>query len=159
MPIKPENLGRYPATWPQIRAAILERARHRCEQCGVHDGSLGGRLPDGRFLLAWPTGERLLRTEWPVPGATWWCGDPGGQAVQLRIIRIVLTVAHLDHTPEHCDGIDQGAPVPPIDRSNLRAWCQRCHLQHDAEHHARNARETRRRHLAVGDLFDAQYLA
>lgn len=26
MPIKPENRGRYPANWPEIRARILERA-------------------------------------------------------------------------------------------------------------------------------------
>ena len=33
---------------------------------------------------------------------------------------IVLTVAHLDHTPENCDD------------ENLRAMCQRCHLAYDA---------------------------
>lgn len=37
-------------------------------------------------------------------------------------VRIVLTVAHLDHTPENCDP------------SNLRALCQRCHNRYDAEH-------------------------
>lgn len=36
--------------------------------------------------------------------------------------RIVLTIAHLDHTPENCDS------------SNLRALCQRCHNQYDAQH-------------------------
>jgi len=38
--------------------------------------------------------------------------------------KVVLTVAHLDHTPENCD------------YKNLRAWCQRCHLTYDAKHHA-----------------------
>lgn len=42
--------------------------------------------------------------------------------------RVVLTTAHLDHTPENDD------------LSNLRAWCQRCHLKYDGD--AR--RETRR---------------
>ena len=42
--------------------------------------------------------------------------------------RVVLTVAHLDHTPENCDP------------SNLRALCQRCHNKYDAKHRA----ETRR---------------
>lgn len=37
---------------------------------------------------------------------------------------VVLTVAHLDHTPEHCDD------------ENLRALCQRDHLAYDREHHA-----------------------
>ena len=39
--------------------------------------------------------------------------------------RVVLTIAHLDHQPEHCDP------------ANLRAWCQRCHVTYDAKHHAR----------------------
>ena len=47
--------------------------------------------------------------------------------------RVVLTVAHLDHQPEN------NGP------ENLRVLCQRCHLAHDREHHARNAAETRRK--------------
>lgn len=42
---------------------------------------------------------------------------------------IVLTIAHLDHTPENCNP------------ENLRALCQRCHNQYDAQHRA----ETRKR--------------
>lgn len=55
---------------------------------------------------------------------------------------VVLTVAHLDHTPENCDP------------ANLRAWCQRCHLTYDAQHHALNAAKTRRRKLNNQDLFE-----
>jgi len=51
--------------------------------------------------------------------------------------RVVLTIAHLDHQPENCEP------------ANLRAWCQRCHLTYDAEHHARNAAETRRLAIAA----------
>lgn len=50
-----------------------------------------------------------------------------------KVFRIVLTVAHLDHNPANNDP------------SNLRALCQRCHILHDREQHARNAAETRRR--------------
>ena len=39
-----------------------------------------------------------------------------------HLARIVLTIAHLDHTPEHCNP------------DNLRALCQRCHNRYDAEH-------------------------
>ena len=38
--------------------------------------------------------------------------------------RVVLTIAHLDHTPENCDP------------ANLRAWCQRCHITYDAPYKA-----------------------
>jgi len=42
--------------------------------------------------------------------------------------RVVLTIAHLDHTPENCTN------------DNLRALCQKCHNSYDRQH--RN--ETRR---------------
>lgn len=38
MPIKTENRHRYPPNWRAIRAAILERAGDRCEQCDVPNG-------------------------------------------------------------------------------------------------------------------------
>ena len=87
MPIKPENRGRYPTNWKEIRAAILERAGNKCEFCGIENYA----VRDGS--------------------------------------RVVLTIAHLDHTPEH------NKP------DNLRALCQRCHNRYDAKHRA----ETRRR--------------
>jgi hypothetical protein len=60
-----------------------------------------------------------------------------------RVAHIVLTIAHLDHTPENCDP------------ANLRACCQRCHLAHDRDQHRQSAYATRRQHHALGDLFDA----
>ncbi|MGJ5667779.1 hypothetical protein QLG13_07910 [Rhodococcus aetherivorans] len=45
--------------------------------------------------------------------------------------KVILTIAHLDHTPENCHP------------DNLRAWCQRCHLKYDAEHHAEQRRARR----------------
>ena len=56
--------------------------------------------------------------------------------------KVVLTIAHLDHTPENNDP------------SNLRAWCQRCHLNYDKDHHAVNAARTRRDKDPQGDLVD-----
>lgn len=74
---------------------------------------------------------REFRVETPADmqalmGDTHWCGDRSAPA-RLRIIRIVLTIAHLDHQPENCAD------------DNLRAWCQRCHLAYDAQHHAATA--------------------
>ena len=57
---------------------------------------------------------------------------------------VILTTAHL--------GIEKpdGSPGDPHDkmdcrRENLRAWCQRCHLNHDRDEHMANAAATRRR--------------
>jgi hypothetical protein len=55
--------------------------------------------------------------------------------------RIVLTVAHLDHIPEHCAD------------ENLRAWCQKCHLGYDAPTRAAGIKARARAKMADGDLF------
>jgi len=143
MPIKAENKARYPKNWLEIRAKIQQRAGDKCEGCGVRNHALGGRRKgDGLWMPALPKGERMLHLEWPKPGEWWWCGDDD-LALRLRIVRIVCTTAHLDHTPENCD------------ESNLKFWCQRCHLRYDHEHHQRNAAETRRKGKAASDMFEA----
>lgn len=91
-PIRPENVGRYPDNWLEIRKKILTRADHRCEQCGVPD--------------------RTYR-------------DNGDGHVAF----IILTIAHLDHTPENCHP------------DNLRALCQRCHNRLDAPVRAANRKK------------------
>lgn len=116
MPIKSENKGRYPKDWKGISAAIRERAGGRCEcegECGLHRTTPGPRR----------------------------CVERHGEPAKWAKGTVILTVAHLDHTPENC------AP------SNLKAMCQRCHLRYDHDHHMKNARETRRGRKAAGDLF------
>lgn len=56
--------------------------------------------------------------------------------------RVILTIAHLDH--DETNGDDD----------NLRAWCQRCHLNYDLEHHQQNAYQTRRNGKAAADMFE-----
>lgn len=132
MPIKPENRHRYPADWKVIRAAILRRAGHRCEnpECRVGNGWIGYRRDDGYFVRLASDGEGKP-------------DDYAGHATGWRVFRIVLTIAHLNHQPEDCRP------------ENLRALCQRCHLRYDAERHQRNAAATRRAGKAAGDLFAA----
>lgn len=69
------------------------------------------------------------------------CRAPNAKPHPVTGSIVVLTVGHLDHTPENCD------------EANLRAWCQRCHLNYDAAHHAQTSRATRRSRKAMGDLF------
>lgn len=126
MPIKPENRAKYPANWKDIRRSILSRASHRCEKCGLLNGWIGYRDDGGKFHFVASWGN---------------VKDWEGHATGFHLIKIVLTIAHLDHSPENCDP------------SNLRAWCQKCHLTHDAAHHATNARATRRTRKAAGELF------
>lgn len=107
MPIRPENVKRYPADWEAIRARILKRAANRCEgngiPCQVQNGAYGWRATDGSFQYVSMDKDEAIR-----------------KAGHLKLIRIVLTIAHLDHVPENCDP------------ANLRAWCQQCHNRYDA---------------------------
>lgn len=137
MPIRPENKARYPKDWPAISRRIRERAQNKCERCGVPNGVLiarGTGRDAGTFMLE--NGDVFCATT----------GEPRGRArgseyEAARYVRVVLTVAHLDHQPENCAD------------DNLQAMCQRCHLRYDAKHHAANAHATRRKRKAVGDLF------
>lgn len=48
-----------------------------------------------------------------------------------KMVKVVLTIAHLDHTPENCDP------------SNLRALCQKCHNRYDAAHRAETRKKSK----------------
>lgn len=136
MPIKPENRSRYPANWKAIREAILARAENKCEKC---------KAPN-RERIARGTGND--EGTYMLDSADVFCADTGKHLGQcrhsdydlLRMTDIVLTVAHLDHTPENCAD------------DNLLALCQRCHLRYDAEHHKANAQATRRARLGNLEL-------
>jgi hypothetical protein len=140
MPIKPENKARYPKDWPQIRERILQRAMNRCEQCKVVNRTRiarGGGKDAGSYQTE--EAEVFDATDGRYLGM---CRMSDYEVA--RYVDIVLTIAHLDHTPENCAD------------DNLRALCQRCHLAYDAQHHAANAHATRRSRLAARDLFDLQ---
>lgn len=49
--------------------------------------------------------------------------------------KVVLTIAHLSDPVEDCSD------------ENLRAWCQRCHLNYDHERHQNNRRRNVRREI------------
>lgn len=72
-----------------------------------------------------------------------WCDAENYQPHPETGSKVILTVAHLDHTPENCDD------------DNLVALCQRCHNGYDAKERARGIQERRRTACAVSDLFDA----
>jgi len=138
MPIRPENRDRYPDNWKsEIRPRILERAKHKCEQC---------RAPD-RTVIA--RGEGNDADTYMLEHGEVFHADTGdyiglcrGSEFDGRPVVVILTVSHLDHAPENCDD------------SNLRALCQRCHNRHDAPHRAITRQRTARARLAIGDLFD-----
>lgn len=107
MPIAPENKGRYPSDWPEVSARIKERSGGQCECEGeCGRGTHKGRCPNVHGQPAYGTGSI-----------------------------VVLTTAHLDHTPENCGD------------ENLRAMCQGCHLHYDREHHDLSRKRRKRESL------------
>jgi ribosomal protein S14 len=109
MPIKKENKARYPKNWKEISEDIrFNRADNKCEVCGI---------PNHVFVNS-KTREICLSLDEP------------------DAIKIVLTVGHLDHTPENND------------YSNLKAMCQKCHNKYDARHR----KQTIKKSKLVGQL-------
>ena len=116
-PIHPEDRDRYPANWREISDSIrFDRAGGECE-C---TGECGDTHPRGRCRA--PHGERIVRAKGRPSFWAYAVGD------EDQAIKVILTVAHLDHTPENCEP------------ENLRAMCQRCHLRYDRAHHAASRR-------------------
>ena len=80
MPISPENMVLYPGgsihspEWKAIRGEILERAKDKCEGCGVPNYAWIERDADGEGWF-----ETLENETYSV--------------------KIILTIAHLDHDP------------------------------------------------------------
>lgn len=118
----PINYKEYHPKWSLISKLIrFRRAKNRCEKCGILNGSVVKRLPDGT---------------WINPGAQDW------DMIHSRIkysrsnmteslkyhgfTKVVLTVAHIDHNKENNRF------------GNLAALCQRCHLTHDKHQHTSN---------------------
>lgn len=124
MPIRPENRGRYPKDWKAISARIrFERAGSRCE-CNGECGQEHGRERSGEYVDQQPRCSARHGEDHPDTGST-----------------VVLTVAHLDHTPENNDD------------SNLKAMCQRCHNRYDMPMRRAGILQRQRAGAADGDLF------
>jgi len=83
-----------------------------------------------RYPKDWKQISHRIRFE-RAGGRCEWCFAINYEPHPITGSKVVLTVAHLDHTPENCND------------ENLVALCQRCHLRYDAKHHANTARVTR----------------
>ena len=68
-----------------------------------------------------------------------------GYGRDCRATRVVLACSHLDHDPTN------NRP------SNLKAFCQRCHMLHDRPEHQRRRWFTLFRRRALGDLYQGRY--
>ena len=100
-------LNPMPADWNAIRAAVLQRAAGHCEFCGVKEGTLRAT----RAVELVTTADAAQLPLWGVPAP--------GPATSIKVVRVVLSVAHLRH-----DRDDK-------DLRWIRALCVVCHFRHD----------------------------
>lgn len=141
----PIDYKQYPANWKtEIRPAVMQRAGEvregnkitteaACEECGAKNKSwiIRGTAAEFEYCADWLLAQQNSFGFYRTYNA----GD--GR------IKVVLTVAHLDH--------DSANHNVQIDR--LRAWCQRCHLNYDREHHRENFRKNRATKTGQQSLF------
>lgn len=141
MPIRPENRDRYPPDWPEISRRVREEAGQRCEACAAPNGELIRRGRDASGGALWRPASATAYEDGFCAETGVEVPDTGADTVDWgNPVKVVLTVAHLDHRPEN------------VDRANLRAWCQRCHNAYDAPIRRAGISQRRRAAAAVGDL-------
>lgn len=105
----PIDYKKYSEDWKDIiRPKVLERAGYKCEVCKVRQRAKGYRDKKGVFVEC----DNFMLN---------WAKKQG-----FKVITIYLQVAHLDHN------INNNSPV------NLKAMCQKCHLNYDKELHRIN---------------------
>lgn len=141
MPIRRQDRFFYPIDWPQLSREIrFRRASGVCEGCGRPHGRMVYHLGDGRWwdreVGGWRDGSGKPLTKLPTLDDL---------SLYLRTTRVVLATAHRDHDTANNAG------------TNLAAFCQRCHVNHDRLEHQRRRWRTLFRRRALGDLFAGMY--
>lgn len=112
----PINKDKYPPNWDsEIRPRILERDQHKCVFCGVSNYAEGIRTIFGELVS-----DDQFMSDCAILGPS--AALKYGDLHKVRIIKIVLTIAHLDHDEENWEVKDE----------RLASLCQRCHLRYDA---------------------------
>lgn len=139
----------YAPDWKAISLRTRERDGWCCKWCGVKNNIwiVRWRDKDGDGYTEYSNAQRTEDGTWDA----WQEDDEGGicsetdtfdpRAGDSKPVKIVLTVAHIDHDSRN--NADD----------NLAALCQRCHLRHDIKQHTSNAARTRRaKRIAGGQM-------
>ncbi len=128
MPVRKDLVKAYPdgslrtKEWLAIRNQVLRKAGRRCQECQARDRS--------GFIVFDDADGPIDRWTLDLFGHR---HAPHG----ARLITIYLSIAHLNHDPSDNR------------KSNLKALCLRCHLDHDRANHWAVKRQAR----AIRDLF------
>lgn len=115
----PVDYSKYPPNWKkEIVPRILERAENCCEDCGVGNKEELWSIP----ITIRQNGINRRRKIWVKSGEDMYRISKISDQ-KPKQVRVILTVAHLDHDEENHEVAD----------SRLRALCQWCHLNYDVK--------------------------
>lgn len=106
---------RYPPNWKETRLRILDRAKNKCEFCGLKNKSF---VYSVRYYIRHHD-RYSYRHIWfrSKQDAIRECLNN-----EIKTVQVVLTIAHLDHDETNWNVKD----------NRLKATCQICHLRYDA---------------------------
>jgi len=120
-PIMPIDYSKYPPDWKKIIVPrILARAGNKCEHCGLPNKSTVWAVT--LYIKAALGGGRYANR------SIWFRNKRDAERIthlafgDIRRIRVILTIAHLNHDETNQDIAD----------ADLAALCQYCHLKYDA---------------------------
>ena len=123
MPIDYKN---YPKNFKsEIRPAILQRAKNKCEFCGVenHIAVFRGTI-NGKEVY-----QTIAGDVYDAENSAYLFSDFYAEIEvpeTRKAIKVVLTIAHLDHDTTNNEP------------ENLKALCQRCHNRYDIKQRVHN---------------------
>jgi len=101
----PIDYKKYPPNWlSEIRPRIMKRSGNCCELCGLEN-----------YNYVWSYKDKDKKTKWSL--------HPIDLPIEKKIVKVILTIAHLDHDELNHDVTDD----------RLMAMCQLCHLRYDAK--------------------------
>jgi hypothetical protein len=112
----PCDYSKYPPNWfTEIRPRILARAENCCEfpGCGLANNAVAYSIKTIHSPTVWLKEKPAI-----VQGF--------GVIKEAKFVRVVLTIAHLDHDAKNHQVKDE----------RLAAYCQLHHLRHDAKYKA-----------------------
>jgi 5-methylcytosine-specific restriction endonuclease McrA len=129
----PIDYKKYAPNWKtEIRPAILERAKDKCEFCNIPNGLVIER----GFYNEIEAYQDCLKDEgaiYKAENSEYITHDYLGSLEKPsgRMATVVLTIAHLDHDTKNND------------YANLKALCQRCHNRYDAPYRKANRKKNK----------------
>ncbi len=132
----PIDYKKYPPNWKtEIRPFILNRAKNCCEFCKVENGKIILRGYWHNIECYQDEDGNIYDSKNSEKIGIDYVGEvhPTG-----NFIKVVLTIAHLDHNTQNNSD------------DNLKALCQKCHLNYDKDFHKTN----RKNKKGILNLFD-----